>query len=431
MGVIFGARTQVTAQIAPDRVVIHSGPVSLWSKIFGKPEPIEPAPAPDTGALEPVVPTRSPDLERLSAVGLPAGPNVDEAVGTFRHLRTTPEEGRAIDELLRVAATRSLPEALALAVASAMIDRGDSPGAIKVLATTTSSPALLMRADLEAERGDVPSALALTERVLAREIDHPGARERRQRWRAAMGLLATRQTESATSTVAIAEPDTPYVLLREIARGGAGAVYEAEDRELGRRVALKVYHEPMRDRPQLEHEARVAVQLAGQGVVRVFDLDPEHGWIALEWAALASLRERLRARDHGHLFPVDRWALPLALALARVHDAGWAHLDVKPANVLLLGAADPVLTDFGISRRLGEPSPAGSMSYVSPERMSGRLASPYDDVYGFGRILEDVLDAATEDNPPWRVLARACTGREAQRPAHARELVMRVRELST
>lgn len=404
--------------------------MGLWSKLFSKREPPR-APTPDAPPVEqPSAPPRSPDLEALAALGSPQAPPVDEALALFRRLRSTPDEGRAIDELLRVASTSVLPEALALAVASAMVDRGDSAGAIKALAATSSSPALLMRADLEGERGDVPSALALTERVLAREIDHPGARERRQRWRAELGLLAPRPAEVATSTVAIAEPDTPYTLLREIARGGAGAVYEAEDRELGRRVALKVYHEPLRDRSQLEHEARVAVQLAGQGVVRVFDLDPEHGWIALEWAALSSLRERLRARDHAHLFPIDRWALRLALALARVHDAGWAHLDVKPANVLLTGTSEPVLTDFGIARRLGEASPAGSMGYVSPERLAGRPASPACDVYGFGRILEDVLDAATQEDPRWRALARTCTGAEAQRPSHARELVMRIRAMT-
>lgn len=403
--------------------------MGLWSKLFHKPTAPTRQETPDTPrAPPPETRERSTDLEVLATIGRPDGLGADDALATFRRLRATSEEGRAIDELLRVNASRPLPELLALAVASAMVDRGDSAGAGKVLANLASSPALLMRADLEAERGDVPSALALTERVLAREIDHPGARERRQRWRGELGLLATRSTEAATSTVAIAEPDTPYTLLREIARGGAGAVYEAEDRELGRRVALKVYHEPIRDRTQLEHEARVAVQLAGQGIVRVFDLDPEHGWIALEWVALSSLRERLRARDHAHLYPIARWALPLAQGLARVHDGGWVHLDVKPANVLLTASSEPVLTDFGIARRLGEPSPAGSMGYVSPERLRGQPASAACDVYGFGRILEDVLDSGADD-PRWRELARACTGSETQRPAHARELIMRIRAL--
>ena len=66
----------------------------------------------------------------------------------------------------------------------------------------------------------------------------------------------------AVATVVTREPDAPFDLLREVGRGGGAAVYEAVDRELGRHVALKVYHQPERDRDQLAHEARVA---AGRG----------------------------------------------------------------------------------------------------------------------------------------------------------------------
>ncbi len=233
------------------------------------------------------------------------------------------------------------------------------------------------------------------------------------------------------NTVVAAEPDSPYQLLREVARGGAGAVYEAEDRELGRRLALKVYHEPTRDRDQLLHEVRTAVALAGPGVVRVFDLDPDHGWIALEWAPLGAIRERIRARDDKSLRPIERWLLPLARALARVHDGGLVHLDVKPANVLLVAPDAPALADFGIARRAGEPSPPGSMGYLSPERLAKRPADFRDDVYAFGRVLEDVLDAVgrPEDRTRFTPLARLCTGELAARPAHARDLVVRIQAL--
>ncbi len=354
---------------------------------------------------------------------------MEEAVAIFRRLRTTPDEGHAIERIQQATLERVVPEPLLVAAAAALVDRGEPANALTLLDHAGSAPGLLLRADLEAERGDVPRALALVERVLLRELDHPGARERHRRWREELGLVEGRRPDAATSTVVSAEPDAPYQLLREVARGGAGAVYEADDRELGRRVALKVYHEPTRDRDQLVHEARVAVSLSGPGVVRVFDLDPDHGWIALEWAPLGAVRERLRAGDLASLLPVERWALPLAQALARVHDAGWVHLDVKPANVLVLAPDRPALTDFGIARRAGAQSPRGSMGYVSPERMKGKRADYKDDVYGFGRILEDVLDAA--DDPAasarWRALARACTGPEEARPAHARDLVLRVR----
>jgi serine/threonine-protein kinase len=179
---------------------------------------------------------------------------------------------------------------------------------------------------------------------------------------------------------------------------------------------------------QLLHEARVAVALAGPGVVRVFDVEPQQGWLAMEWAPLGALRARLGE-------PLERWVPPLAAALARVHAAGWVHHDVKPANVLLRVVEEPLLTDLGTARRVGEPSPPGSMGYVSPERLAGRASDPRDDVYGFGRILEDALDArrspeASHTGPAdaeryarWRALASACTGPDGGRPRDGADLV--------
>jgi serine/threonine-protein kinase len=94
-----------------------------------------------------------------------------------------------------------------------------------------------------------------------------------------------------------------------------------------------------------------------------------------------------------------------------------------------------MLADFGTARRRGEPSPPGSPGYVSPERHAGRPSDPADDVYGFGRVLADVLDARRLDLPgeaaaaPWRALAAACIGPDAQRPRDGAELVVRIQGL--
>jgi serine/threonine-protein kinase len=344
---------------------------------------------------------------------LGGGPSLDEALAVLRRLRKSPDEGAALEAVAHAAADHPVPEPLLVMAAAALVDRGDDARAAELLKDATSPTALLLLSDLDAERGDAAKALSLVERVLLREIDHPGALERHRRHRAALGLDAPRGAPRAESTVVAAEPESPYLLLREVARGGAGAVYEAEDRELGRRLALKVYHEPTRDRDQLLHEVRTAVALAGPGVIRVYDVDPDHGWIALEWAPLGAIRERLRAQDAATLLPIERWLV---------------HLDVKPANVLLLNPAAPVLADFGIARRAGEASPPGSMGYVSPERLAKRPADFRDDVYAFGRILEDVLDAlGTErERARFRALAKLCTGQAEARPAHARDLVVRI-----
>jgi serine/threonine-protein kinase len=365
----------------------------------------------------------STEIDRLLAPDTP----LDEALRVFAHLRTTPDEARAIQAVVARSAYASVPEPLLVAVASALVDRGDGAGAERVLAGLSSSPALVLRADLlvgDAGPGArLAEAVALVERVLLRDIDWPGARERHERWRRGLRLAEPARPRDPGATLVTSQPKAPFRLVRETGRGGSGVVYEAVDAELGRPVALKVYHRPDRDRSQLLHEGRVAVQLAGRGIVRVFDVDPEHGWLAMEWAPLGALRTRLQAGDEATLVPLSRWAVPLARALARVHAAGWVHHDVKPANVLLRAPDDPLLTDFGTARRTGEPSPPGSMGYVSPERLAGRASDPRDDVYGFGRVLEDALDvfahAVTDAalTRHWRIVSAVCTGRDADRPA--------------
>ena len=362
----------------------------------------------------------TPELERLLAPDTP----LDEALTLFAHLRTTPTEARAIEAVLARTVYAVVPEPLVVAVASALVDRGEPAAATQALARATSSEALMLRAEILARAADLGAALALVERVMLRDLDWPGARERHARWRGALGVSILPRPDPS-NTMMTSAPEAPFRLLRETGRGGAGVVYEAEDRALQRRVALKVYHQPERDRAQLLHEAHVAVGLSGPGVVRVFDVNPEHGWLVMEWAKRGALRSVLRDRDVAALRPIERWALPLARALARVHAAGWVHHDVKPANILLRDPDAPLLTDFGIARREGEPSPSGSLGYVSPERLAGRASHVADDIYGYGRVIEDALDVVADDPKlrVWRLVAALCTGPDAQRPSLAAGVV--------
>ncbi len=403
----------------------------MWSWFKRKPSGVPvPAPAGTPAGGPPLLDGGAKDdLARLAAVGLPGGPSVDEALARLAALRSSPSEGRALEELLRRRESAPLPDPVAVAAAAALVDRGELALAERCLQDASSSAALTMSADLASEAGDVTAALARIERVLLRDLDHPGARERHRRWRAQLGFTEPKGPVTAGATTMVArDADAPFELLREVARGGAGAVYEAVDRDLGRPIALKVYHQPERDRAQLWHEARVAVALASPGVIRVYDIDPDHGWIALAWCPRGAIRDLLREKRTDDLARVDLWAPKLATTLAAVHAVGWVHHDVKPANVLLESRETPILTDFGIARRRGEPSPGGSLGFVSPERMKGRASDPRDDIYGYGRLLEDVLDVLdTGTRARWGPLAAACTGPDAARPQDGRALVTRVR----
>lgn len=387
----------------------------------------EPGPAPDLRDLPAPV-------KRLGKLGLPGGPTVDDAIAILRQVRGTVVEAAAVGEALR-ASPQLVPEPVRVACADIIAARGDERGALRVLEGVSSIPGLLLAADLYASSGQLARAVGTIERVLARDIGAPGARERHQRWSAALGYVRgpERRLDEATIVAASSAVRSPFRLLREVARGGAGTVYEAEDELLGRRIAFKVYHARGADGPLLAREARSAAALAGPGILRVFDADPAEGWLALEWIGRGSVRDVFRTGDLGVLAPIGRWARPLAHALARVHAAGLVHADVKPANVLLRHPGDPVLGDFGSARPIGAVAEGGSAGYLSPERLAGRASDPRDDVYGYGRALEDVLhrlgEAGADAGPEaeaFRALALACIGPDEARPADGAELVSKL-----
>lgn len=399
--------------------------MSLWRRLFGQPpERKAEAPGPTASSLDATPRAADPteaQLARLGRLGAPDGPDAAEALAIFARLRTTPREGAALAALADAGAQSPLPDALATAAAKASLDRGELPAARRFLRTATSPAALLLAADLAEQAGEPALALALTERVLARDFGMPGAKERHARLALSLGHeTKTVATVSRDVTALSASVRTPYVLRRELARGGAAAVYEAEDRELGRRIALKVYHDAAFGRAQLLHEARVATELSHPGVVRVFDVDVAGGWLVLELFDRGSLRERLRDTP-GDL----AWLPDLLRVVSHVHAHGYAHLDVKPGNVLVRDQG-VVLTDFGTARRLGEPSPPGSLGYVSPERLAGAHASVADDVYGVGRMVEDALRSGASAR--WRQLADVMTGPAEARPRDLLALAEEVEE---
>jgi len=432
--------------------------VSLWQRVkrglgIGPAEPPDGAPSADEevdatgaeGGAAVVAPVpgeetradENDDLARLARVGLAKGPSAEEAIGILRRVRGTVQEHAAAAKILQAIAERPVPELVRVNCADILAARGDESGALRLLEDTSSTQALVLAADLFAATGQLARAVGTIERVLARAIDAPGARERHQRWSAALGVVKTAARRRDEATVITATPPgAPFRLLREVARGGAGSVFEAEDEVLGRRVAFKVYHGRASDRSLLEREAKLTSTLAGPGVLRLFDADPFEGWLSLEWVPRGSVRDLLRSGQTSVLAPIGRWAVSLARAIARVHEQGYVHADVKPANVLLRRPDEAVLGDFGIAQVIGAAATPGSAGYVSPERIAGRSSDPRDDVYGYGRILEDVLQrfeeaagaqpeltADTAEVDAWRKIALLCIGPDETRPADGRALL--------
>src|SRR3954468_10221570 len=195
-----------------------------------------------------------------------------------------------------------------------------------------------------------------------------------------------------------------YELEELCGTGGMSSVFRAYDRQLERRVAIKILHEHYAEDPEylerFRREARAVAKLSHPNIVTVIDRGDDGGrqYIVFEHVDGENLKE-LVVRS-GRL-PVRRaveLALPVADGLAFAHQEGLVHRDVKPQNVLLSREGEVKVTDFGIARSLDVEhgvtqtgTVLGTGEYLAPEQASGKPVSPATDVYSLGVVLWELL----------------------------------------
>lgn len=194
-----------------------------------------------------------------------------------------------------------------------------------------------------------------------------------------------------------------YRMVRHVASGGMGQVWEAHDDTLDRTVALKIMHPHTQDELALAErfrdEARFAAQLAHPNIVVVHDFVEDDGlsFLVMEFVDGPTLGGLLEA---GPLEPeeVRRILGQLAAGLAVAHSIGIIHRDIKPANVLINGDRAQLM-DFGIARSIDSESRTmtgqvlGTAHYLSPEQALGQTVGPPTDVYGLGVLAHEMLTA--------------------------------------
>lgn len=198
-----------------------------------------------------------------------------------------------------------------------------------------------------------------------------------------------------------------FRLLRVLGSGAMGVVYESEDLQLERRIALKVLRpEVAANREMVERfrrEVAIGRQVTDTNVCRVFDIGCDRSDDGTEtWFQTMELLtgETLAARIRRGAVP-EREALPLLLDLAAglsaIHRAGIVHRDVKSSNIMLTLRDRPraVLTDFGLSSPLHtEPDRdemAGTIPYMAPEQIRCEKITPATDIYACGVVMYETL----------------------------------------
>jgi len=204
-----------------------------------------------------------------------------------------------------------------------------------------------------------------------------------------------------------------YRVIRFIARGGTGEVYEVEDFELRARVALKTLRPELADDDLLlarfRHEINLSRKVTHANVCRIFDLGFHPSprgrvtFLTMELLAGESLRRRIQRT--GRMDPVE--ALPIVQqmvdGLSAAHADGVVHRDFKSDNVMLVaspGSGSPrvALTDFGLARA-EQPSGLttstgglkGTPAYMAPEQVAGGDVGPAADIYALGVVMYEMM----------------------------------------
>ena len=226
------------------------------------------------------------------------------------------------------------------------------------------------------------------------------------------------------------EPDfsaTRYRLVRELARGGMGVVYEADDIELQRRVAIKVLATELAS-PEAEErmraEARVIAQLEHPGIVPLHDAGTlPDGRV---FYAMKLVRGKTLTEITAPATEVLRLFLRVCEAVAFAHSRGVIHCDLKPSNVMVGAFGEVLVMDWGVARSLSEntagsaPAVMGTRGFMSPEQERGLPLDATADVFALGAMLRTIAPS-----PSRRLTAiseKAMAAGSVSRYANAREL---------
>lgn len=211
----------------------------------------------------------------------------------------------------------------------------------------------------------------------------------------------------------VGETLSRYHLIAHLGAGAMGDVYRAEDQRLRRTVALKVVRaapDPAETSRQVLAEARAGSALTHPNIAVVYEVDEveHHGamvsFIAMEYVAGHTLAD-LAARGPLPLDAILDVGRQVADALAAAHAYGLIHQDIKPSNVMVTDNGLAKVLDFGVARwsapildtaltqTAAQPlgTAAGTLSYMSPEQITGRPLDGRSDMFSLGVVLYELL----------------------------------------
>lgn len=189
-----------------------------------------------------------------------------------------------------------------------------------------------------------------------------------------------------------------YELTERVGLGGMAEVYRAQDKVLGRTVAVKVMLPQYAADPtftkRFRQEAASAANLQSPYIVNIYDwgLDGETYYIVMEFLKGTDLKTAIQERGIINQRKAAEIGSQIAQALSVAHEGGIIHRDIKPQNIMIQPDGNIKVMDFGIARAgdagLSQTATVlGTAHYVSPEQAQGKELTGASDIYSLGVVL--------------------------------------------
>jgi serine/threonine-protein kinase len=194
-----------------------------------------------------------------------------------------------------------------------------------------------------------------------------------------------------------------YKIVSKLGAGGMGVVYKAEDLTLDRFVALKFLPPHLSSdenaKKRFIHEARAASALEHPTIGGIFEIDEDskgQTFIVMPCYEGMTLDQKL---EQGPLDVDDALniAAQIASGLAKAHEKGIVHRDIKPGNVFITGDGHVKILDFGLAKLTGQTKltktgmSVGTLAYMSPEQVQGQQVDHRTDIWSLGVMLYEML----------------------------------------
>ncbi len=193
-----------------------------------------------------------------------------------------------------------------------------------------------------------------------------------------------------------------YEIVELIASGGMGEIYLGIHRALGQKRAIKIIHQTVEKEKDIRKrfllEAQLAASIDHPGIIRIIDFgsDEDFDYLIMPYIDGETLQDKMEAGAYGW-HQCLKMMIPMAEAISHAHKKNIIHRDIKPANFMIDLQGRIILTDFGISKNLGDVgltatnTMLGSPKFMSPEQITGRNVDKRSDLYSLGMVFYQMV----------------------------------------